>query len=482
LPLLGILSSQIPVLAAAYKREKISYTIDSAAARAEPGFAVGDRIIAASSPDDAAQVTPLARDPRRPDHDQLDYFDLRRRLQRLMGKAMNVHVERVGTSGGIDIKLPPAFAHTLGLRPRMGQIVALREDSPAVRGGVRAKEGTEDGDVIAVVEVIDGDGKKRRYSATPGEGDEPLDPLRLPTHLALWAMSKPTDWRVQLTVLRPEGHKGLVPTQLELTWDNAWDPLDEPPTFANSPLSLSGLGIAYRVQNVIDGLSKDSPAASSSVKAGDTVKSIQIKLAAPQGRTEDMTREVKEDTGAYYFSAIQEPGVKEVTLTLSNDEKVTLIPREDPTWPLVQRGLAFEGDTQLQRTDHLGQAIVFGFRRLGQQMGDIYEFLFDLMVGEKSANSISGPITIAAVSYSLANRDVFELIMFLAVININLAVVNFRPIPVLDGGHMVFLVYEKLRGKPPTDQVRFIATIVGLVVVLGLMVFAFSVDIRQWFF
>ena len=72
--------------------------------------------------------------------------------------------------------------------------------------------------------------------------------------------------------------------------------------------------------------------------------------------------------------------------------------------------------------------------------------------------------------------------MFLAVININLAVVNFLPIPVLDGGHMVFLTYEKLRGKPPSDQVRFIATIVGLVFVLCLMVFAFTIDIRQWFF
>jgi len=103
-------------------------------------------------------------------------------------------------------------------------------------------------------------------------------------------------------------------------------------------------------------------------------------------------------------------------------------------------------------------------------------------MGEKSPDTISGPISIAAWSYSLANRDIYELIMFLAVININLAVVNFLPIPVLDGGHMVFLIYEKLRGKPPSDQVRFIATICGLVIVLGLMVFAFSVDIRQWFF
>ena len=82
----------------------------------------------------------------------------------------------------------------------------------------------------------------------------------------------------------------------------------------------------------------------------------------------------------------------------------------------------------------------------------------------------------------MAERDIYEFILFLALISINLAVVNFLPIPVLDGGHMVFLIYEKLRGKPPSDQVRFIATICGLVIVLGLMVFGFWVDIRRLFF
>ena len=55
--------------------------------------------------------------------------------------------------------------------------------------------------------------------------------------------------------------------------------------------------------------------------------------------------------------------------------------------------------------------------------------------------------------------------------------INFLPIPVLDGGHMVFLIYEKLRGRPPSDTVRNVATIVGLAVIALLMVFAFYVDI-----
>jgi regulator of sigma E protease len=63
--------------------------------------------------------------------------------------------------------------------------------------------------------------------------------------------------------------------------------------------------------------------------------------------------------------------------------------------------------------------------------------------------------------------------------NISLAVFNFLPIPVLDGGHMVFLIYEKLRHKPASDRVRFATTCVGLAIIVGLMLFVFYQDILK---
>jgi regulator of sigma E protease len=70
----------------------------------------------------------------------------------------------------------------------------------------------------------------------------------------------------------------------------------------------------------------------------------------------------------------------------------------------------------------------------------------------------------------------------LGIISINLAVVNFLPIPILDGGHMVFLLYEWVRGKPPPESVRNVATIIGLVLILSLMMFVFYQDAarRDW--
>ena len=72
--------------------------------------------------------------------------------------------------------------------------------------------------------------------------------------------------------------------------------------------------------------------------------------------------------------------------------------------------------------------------------------------------------------------------MFIGLININLAVVNFLPIPLLDGGHMVFLIYEKIRGKPAPERIQAMALYAGLVFILLLMAFVIFLDVRKLFF
>jgi regulator of sigma E protease len=65
------------------------------------------------------------------------------------------------------------------------------------------------------------------------------------------------------------------------------------------------------------------------------------------------------------------------------------------------------------------------------------------------------------------------------VICVNLAVINFLPIPVLDGGHMAFLVYEWIRGKPAPEAVRVAATYIGLAVIASLMIFVIYLDVKR---
>jgi regulator of sigma E protease len=93
--------------------------------------------------------------------------------------------------------------------------------------------------------------------------------------------------------------------------------------------------------------------------------------------------------------------------------------------------------------------------------------------------NLGGPVTIARVAFRFAGFDFWEFVFFLGMISINLAVINFLPIPVLDGGHMVFLLYEKIRGKPASEHVRVGATYAGLLLIAGLMVFVFYLDISR---
>ena len=94
---------------------------------------------------------------------------------------------------------------------------------------------------------------------------------------------------------------------------------------------------------------------------------------------------------------------------------------------------------------------------------------------------MSGPIGIAATAYEFADMDIYMLVLFLGIISVNLAVVNFLPIPVLDGGHMVFLIYEGLRGKPASETVRIGATYVGLALIGCLMLFVIYIDVGRYF-
>jgi regulator of sigma E protease len=93
--------------------------------------------------------------------------------------------------------------------------------------------------------------------------------------------------------------------------------------------------------------------------------------------------------------------------------------------------------------------------------------------------NLRGPIDIASTAKTIAGEDLTMFILFLGIISINLAVVNFLPIPVLDGGHMVFLIYEKVRGKPASENLRLAATYLGLILILSLMGFVVYLDLDR---
>jgi regulator of sigma E protease len=102
-----------------------------------------------------------------------------------------------------------------------------------------------------------------------------------------------------------------------------------------------------------------------------------------------------------------------------------------------------------------------------------------LILGEISTKNLSGPISIAKVAGSSAQQGIISFIGFIALLSVFLGVFNLLPVPVLDGGHMVYLLAEVVQGKPVSEKIQMLASQLGLALVVSLSVLAMYNDIMR---
>lgn len=105
-----------------------------------------------------------------------------------------------------------------------------------------------------------------------------------------------------------------------------------------------------------------------------------------------------------------------------------------------------------------------------------------LITGDISTDTLGGPIMIAQMAGDSAKAGFGSLISFIALISVNLAIINLLPIPVLDGGHLLFFSIEAVKGRPVSIKVREIAQQIGLFLLILLMILVFYNDISRIFF
>jgi regulator of sigma E protease len=127
----------------------------------------------------------------------------------------------------------------------------------------------------------------------------------------------------------------------------------------------------------------------------------------------------------------------------------------------------------------LTQSITEGFLMTHTLLYTTFDFLKKVLSMQISPKAIGGPLFIAQQSGKEARKGASSLFFFMALLSVNLAVINIVPIPVLDGGQLVFLGIEKLRGSPLSMKARMIAQQVGIVLVLGLIVMVTYNDILR---
>ncbi|MCR8547309.1 RIP metalloprotease RseP [Salipiger sp. P9] len=137
-------------------------------------------------------------------------------------------------------------------------------------------------------------------------------------------------------------------------------------------------------------------------------------------------------------------------------------------------GLAFEPATGMVGP---WEAFSGGVQRTWSIVTGSLSGLWNMVVGNISSCNLSGPIGIAQTSGAMASQGGQSFITFIAVLSTAVGLLNLFPVPVLDGGHLVFHAWEAVRGRPPSDRALNVMMSIGLVLILGLMAFALTNDL-----
>lgn len=419
------------------------------AAKAEPPFARGD------------VITSVNGDPVK------SYWELRQDLARQEGDSVTLEVRRVdGSMANIVVK-ENSF-RTLGLSMDAGPIAAVQKGSPAEAAGL------QEGDKLAMV-----NGKN--------VGTE-IDPLRIPN---VFASLHGQEVEVRVTRQPKEGGQKqhdlkIVPSDLP-----GW--IDQP-LMEGESISIPSIGVSFHTIPVVLAVEPGSPAEEAGIKAGSITKVKRIELFLPpemdpdeeEARSlvidlDDPKNEAKSNNWGYAFWRMQRLPRRIVRLTLLEDQKerkVELVPKADHTWPLpVVLGLRMHPLEIELKARTLGEAWTMSTNYTRNSAMNIYLTLRSLFTGQVSAKELHGPIGIATAAVQIVQHGVAPLLLFLGFLSINLAVLNFLPIPVLDGGHMVFLMWEALTRRRPSERVLIGATYAGMAFLLSLMAFVLYLDL-----
>jgi regulator of sigma E protease len=219
---------------------------------------------------------------------------------------------------------------------------------------------------------------------------------------------------------------------------------------------------------------KDKPAARAGLREGDRVKSINGK---PVSRWNDLAQLITESDGKPLALSVERDGktfVVQVTPELRTAKNLL---GDMVTSPVI--GVMASKEVVTERVGPL-DAIVKGSEHTWNVTKLTVVAVGKIFTGSISVDNIGGPIMIAKTAGEQAETGLVYFLSFMALLSINLGLLNLLPVPILDGGHLVFYLWEMLVGKPVNVKTREVAQQIGLVLLLGLMVLAFYNDIARY--
>ncbi len=400
-----------------------------------------------------------------------NYGDINRALAQKADKKITVvvlraekdaHGKPTGVKERLSIPVEPNPMRSLGLVMAMGKVTAVQANSPAVAAGIRPEDRITEIDGLPVG-----------------------DPMRLPDRLAKLAGKT-----VKLTIQR-KGEKTPKVVEVQLR-----QPIEIASSIGTSE-QASALGIAYQVLSRVESVEPGSPAAKAGMKPGDELVSVVLlppdkqtlkELDAEQSKSGPVPLDKTERNWPLLMNAIQGvvpeipvlPGsTVELTFRRQGEEKPrteTLAVVDVSDWFNPDRGLLFEPIMVDCPVRSIGDAFALGWHETCDSLTIVFRSVKALSKNKVSMRGVAGPWTIILIAMHAADAGTAGFLLFLVLLSTNLAVINFLPIPVLDGGHIMFLAYEGIRGKPADERVQLVLSYIGLILILTLMVWALGLD------
>ncbi len=413
-------------------------TIDGqAAALAEPPLQTGDRFVSING-------QPIENG-----------FEMTRLLAQYPDRDLTIEVQRAD-GNMVNVSMPANQMKSLGFEMQAGLVRALRKGSPAERGGIQAQD-----------QILRLNGQ----------------PLGDPFSLQMRVLAKAREQQdVTLTVARylDDGSQSEFDVTLMPV-------LPQTPTMydAQHGFTIESLGVNMSVKNMVasgDGRPDGVMAGDRIVAAQMVLNDRQSALSTHQNLTEEFRfdDEGMEQMWPVFHFAMQslDPGSR-VKLQVERDNAMRTIEATVTFTPsyLETRGFTPVLAQEMYRDATMWAAIQNGFRQTVDDASRVLKFLKKLVRGQLSFTNFGGPGTIAVVATSEASQGTSRLLLFLTLLSANLAIINFLPIPVLDGGHMVFLAYEGIFRRPVSEKLQLALTIAGFVFLLALMATVIGMDI-----
>jgi len=224
----------------------------------------------------------------------------------------------------------------------------------------------------------------------------------------------------------------------------------------------------------VDTVQADSAAAAAGFQSGDLVLAINGKTIADFA---EMQRVVSESAGESLKITVDRkgaqlvlgatPALKEIKDNFGNVHRIGILG--------ITRSMAAE-DLKFQPVSP-PQAVVLGVQETWFVIDRTLSYIGGVVMGREAADQLGGPIRIAQMSGQVATIGFVALIHLAAVLSVSIGLINLFPIPLLDGGHLLFYLIETARGRPLSERAQELGFRIGLAIVLMLMIFATFNDI-----